>query len=50
MNALRTEYIYFGSIHQLAICENRNLHVNSELSERSDVVQYLAAYMDEKNV
>ena len=48
MNALRTEYMYFGSIHQLAMCENRNLHVNSELSERSDVVQYLAAYMDEK--
>ena len=35
MNASKTEYIYFGSSHQLANCKNRNLDVNGEIIERS---------------
>ena len=48
MNASKTEYIYFGSSHQIAICGNKNLNVNGELVERTDVIKYLGAYMDEQ--
>ena len=48
MNASKTEYIYFGSSHQLTKCEKKSLDVNGELVERTDVIKYLGAYMDEQ--
>ena len=48
MNASKTEYIYFGSSHQLTKCENKSLDVNGELVERTDAIKYLGAYMDEQ--
>ena len=48
MNASKTEYIYFGSSHQLARCENKSLDVNGELVERTDVIKYLGDHMDEQ--
>ena len=48
MNASKTEYIYFGSSHQLAKCKNMGLDVNKNLVERTDVIKYLGAYIDEQ--
>ncbi len=48
VNASKTEYICFGPSRQLTNCENKNLDVNGELVERSDVITYLGAYMDEQ--
>ena len=39
---------YFGSSHQLAKCKNKSLDVNGELVERTDVIKYLGAYMEEQ--
>ena len=48
MNAFKTEYIYFGSSHQITKCENKSLDVNGELVERTEVIKYLGAFMDEQ--
>ena len=48
MNPSKTEYIYFGSSYQLTKCENKSLDVNGELVERTEVIKYLGAYMDEQ--
>ena len=48
MIASKTEYIYYDSSHQLAKCENKSLDVNEGLVERTDVIKYLGAYMDEQ--
>ena len=48
MNASKTEHTYFGSSHQLTRCGNKSLDVNGELVERTEVINYLGAYMDEQ--
>ena len=48
MNDSKTEYIYFGSSHQLTKFENKSLDVIGELVERTEVIKYLGAYMDEQ--
>ena len=48
MNASKMEYINFGSSHQLTKCENKSLDVNGELVERTEVIKYLGAYLDEQ--
>ena len=46
VNPSKTEFIYFGNKVQLRKCSTRKLNVNGDLVERTDVIQYLGAWLD----
>ena len=46
MNPSKTEFIYFGSSHQLRKCVIENLDVAGDLFLRSHSIRYLGAYLD----
>ena len=46
MNRPNTEFIYFGNWKQISICTATSLDVNSVKRQRSDIIQYLGAWLD----
>ena len=48
MNATKTEFILFGSHKQLQKCITNSLNVNGDNVERSYVIKYFSAWLDEK--
>ena len=47
MNASKTEFILFGSHKHLQKCITNSLNVNGVTVERSYVIKYLGAWLDE---
>ena len=47
INPSKTEFIYFGSSHQLKQCSIENLDVAGDLILRSHPIRYLGTYLDE---
>ena len=47
LNESKTDFIYFGSKHQLKKCTFDKINVNSETIQRSDTVKYLGGHLDQ---
>ena len=47
MNSAKMEFIYFGNKVQLHKCSHIRLNVNGDLIERTHVIRYLGAWLDE---
>ena len=46
LNESKTDFIYFGSKHQLKKCTFDKININSETIQRSDTVKYLGGHLD----
>ena len=47
LNESKTNFIYFGSKHQLKKCTIDKININSETIRRSDTVKYLGGHLDQ---
>ena len=47
LNESKTDFIYFGSKHQLKKCTFDKININSETIQRSDTVKYLGGHLDQ---
>ena len=47
LNSDKTEFIYFGTTHQLKKCLIDSIDVNGKHITRSETVQYLGAFLDQ---
>ena len=47
LNKSKTDFIYFGSKHQLKKCTFDKININSETIQRSDTVKYLGGHLDQ---
>ena len=47
LNSDKTEFIYFGTTHQLKKCRIDSIDVNGDLITRSEIVQYLVVFLDQ---
>ena len=47
LNSDKTEFIYFGTTHQLNKCLIDSIDVNGDLITRSEIVRYLGVFLDQ---
>ena len=47
LNESKTDFIYFGSKHQLKKCTFDKININSETIQRSDTIKYLGGHLDQ---
>ena len=47
LNKSKTDFIYFGSKHQLKKCTFDKININNETIQRSDTVKYLGGHLDQ---
>ena len=47
LNESKTDFIYFGSKHQLKKCTFDKININSETVQRSDTVKYRGGHLDQ---
>ena len=47
LNESKTDFIYFGSKHELKKCTFDKININNETIQRSDTVKYLGGHPDQ---